>query len=602
MATVYRGRHTTLDRTVAVKVMHPHLSNSEKNRSRFAREARAIESLVHPNILRIFDYSGPTSDQCFIVTEFIEGPTLSALLEEVGAMMPEPTCLVAIELCRALTMAHDHGVVHRDVKPENVMFQTGGAVKLMDFGIARLRDDVQVTMTGALVGSPAYMSPEQAVSGQLDARSDLFSLGTVLYRMVTGTLPFRGSNPSVVLKNIIDCAYTDPDERAPSLSAELAAVIRKLLSQSVDDRYAAAEDVGEDLERALRSVGIDPEAPGEWSVQRYLEDAEGYEDRLRALLVKTLTERGRAEVETGRPAEAMRTLNRVLALDEDNREVVAILEGMRPPLAESGRRSTVALWLAPFALLGLALTALSFVDRQASTPPPPPELHRIAPVPMLAVPVAELPAPGDLVAEEEPTPRVLEEPEVAVAPAPSPSPAPTATPVVVEELEESTPEAVALAEPVYEGLGPARLRIGTFNTSAVIFIDDVKRGNTPMKYIELAAGKHEVRIVSPFTREVRFVENVPPWSGGDPHTVERRLEYKPSWVRFSGFPADTQLTLDGVARGPVGEKVALDESGRDYTFVFELNGEVLRSESVHTGIDSGDLLPGDELVIKHRQL
>ena len=599
MATVYRGRHTTLDRTVAVKVMHPHLSNSEKNRSRFAREARAIESLVHPNILRIFDYSGPSSDQCFIVTEFIDGPTLSALLEEVGAMMSEPAALVAIELCQALTMAHEHGIVHRDVKPENVMFQTGGAVKLMDFGIARLRDDVQVTMTGALVGSPAYMSPEQALSGSLDARSDLFSLGTVLYRMVTGTLPFRGDNPSVVLKNIIDCTYTDPDERAPSLSAELAAIIRRLLSQSVEERYGSADAVQADLEQSLRGVNVDPKAPGEWSVLNYLQDAEGYEERLRAFLIRTLTDRGRAEVETGRPAEAMRTLNRVLALDEDNREVVDILEGMRPPLAATGRRATALLWLAPFALLGLAVATLSVTDQTADVAPPAPELHRVAPVPMLAVPVAEPPAPGDLVVEEPPTPRALTKPVAEVAPARPPSPAPGSTPVSVEEPDDPTPEPVAVAEPVYTGT--ARLKIATFTESATFFIDGVERGHTPMKYIELPAGKHEVRIVSPFTREVRFVENVPPWGSGDPHTIERRLEYKPSYVRFSGFPPGARLTLDGVDRGPVGDRVALDVSGRDYTFTFELDGEILRSESVHTGIEAGDLLPGDELVIKHHQ-
>jgi tRNA A-37 threonylcarbamoyl transferase component Bud32 len=596
MATVYRGRHTTIDRTVAVKVMHPHLSSSEKNRSRFAREARAIETLVHPNILRIFDYSGPTSEQCFIVTEFIEGPTLSELLEEVGAMMPEPACLVAVELCRALAMAHEHGIVHRDLKPENVMFHADGSVKLMDFGIARLRDDVQVTMTGALVGSPAYMSPEQATSGEPDARSDLFSLGTVLYRMVTGTLPFRGSNPSVVLKNIIDCAYADPEERAPSLSAELAAVIRKLLSRDIEARYASANDVRADLEAALRSVHIDPDAPGEWSVLEYLGDAEGYEERLRTFLIRTLTDRGRVEVETGRPANALRTFNRVLALDEDNREVVAILEGMRPALSGAGAKASWALWLAPFLLLAAAVAALSFAQHEAPPPPPPPELHRIAPVPMLAVPVAEEAAAGDFpVLEATPAPEST--PTVAARPTP-PRARPTPTPRVEDPPPAATPEPLAVSEPVYTGA--ARLKVVTYDRAVQVFVDGEDRGWTPMKHVDVPAGRREIRLVSPFTRELTFVENVPPWAGGDPYEVARRPEYKPSVVRFSGFPPGTRLKVDGRERGEVGEPVQLDEVGRDYTFTFELDGKVIRLESVHTGIQDGDLLPGNQLVIKHR--
>jgi eukaryotic-like serine/threonine-protein kinase len=599
MATVYRGRHMTLDRTVAVKVMHPHLSSSEKNRSRFAREARAIETLRHPNILRIFDYSGPASEQCFIVTEFIDGPTLSELLEDAGAMMPEPACLIAIELCRALTMAHDHGVVHRDLKPENVMIHTDGSVKLMDFGIARLRDDVQVTMTGALVGSPAYMSPEQALSAKLDSRSDLFSLGTVLYRVVTGTLPFRGTNPSVVLKNIIDCTYADPEERAPSLSSELGTVIRRLLSQDPEDRYPSAEEVRADLEAAVKAVGIDPDAPGDWSVLSYLNDFEAYEERLREYLIRTLTDRGRAEVEAGNTSGALRTFNRVLALDDDNREVVEILGNMRPPLADEGGRSSALLWLAPFGLLALAVVALVVPRESTVNAPAAPVLHRIAPVPMLAVPVAERPGPDEIVQPEPAATPSLDRPVAAVAPDPTPVAAPSPMPEVVEAPSEPTPEPVAVVDPVYTGT--ARLTIATFGDTVQVFIDGKDRGWTPMKYVELPAGKREIRLVSPFTKELTFVANVPNWTGGDPHIVKQRLEYKPSFVTFEGFPAATKLQVDGKERGVVaGSRVTLDEMGRDYTFTFELGGEVVRSESVHTGKENGDLLPGSSRVIRHR--
>ena len=188
MATVYRGRHLTLGRDVAIKVLHPHLSSSPRNRRRFAREARAIEHLNHPHILQIFDYSGVDTDDCYIVTEFVEGATLKQLLEERGRLDSETVILLGIRLTEALAYAHREGIVHRDLKLENVMLRRDGTLKLMDFGIARFMEDAQVTIAGALVGSPAYMSPEQARGDieNIDARSDVWSMGAVLYEILAG--------------------------------------------------------------------------------------------------------------------------------------------------------------------------------------------------------------------------------------------------------------------------------------------------------------------------------------------------------------------------------------------------------------------------------
>ena len=162
MATVYHGRHISLNRDVAIKLMHPGLASTERNKQRFSREAKAIERLDHPNILKILDYSGLETEHCYIVTELIEGITLRELLNQKQKIPSEIIALLAIELTEALSFAHERGIIHRDLKLENVMLRNDGIVKLMDFGIARFTDEDQLTMTGTLVGSPAYMSPEQA--------------------------------------------------------------------------------------------------------------------------------------------------------------------------------------------------------------------------------------------------------------------------------------------------------------------------------------------------------------------------------------------------------------------------------------------------------
>ncbi|MBT3217582.1 MAG: serine/threonine protein kinase, partial [Proteobacteria bacterium] len=273
MATVYLGRHSTLDRSVAIKVLHPHLSSSKRNRKRFAREARAIETLRHDNILEIFDYSGTDAMDCYIITEFVNGETLAELQERVGSLPSEATAIIGLRITQALEYAHSQKVLHRDIKPDNVMVRYDGAIKLMDFGIARFLDGTQVTLTGALVGSPAFMSPEQAAEMDLDHRSDLFALGTLLYQLVTGQLPFQGSNPSLILKNIIEGNRPAVLELAPNMSATLADIIERLMAPDRDERYSQASDVLEALGCCLVEVSIDPDDPL-WNVGAFIDDTD----------------------------------------------------------------------------------------------------------------------------------------------------------------------------------------------------------------------------------------------------------------------------------------------------------------------------------------
>ncbi|MCK6502629.1 serine/threonine protein kinase [Myxococcota bacterium] len=423
MASVYRGEHVTLGREVAVKVLHPHLSNQPRNRQRFAREARAIEHLRHDNILRIEDYSGEDAQRCFIVTEFVDGQTLQQLLADHGALPSEVVALIGIRLADALHYAHTLGIIHRDLKPENVMIKKDGTVKLMDFGIARFLDEMHLTVTGALVGSPAYMSPEQAMERVLDRRSDLFSLGTLLFHLVTGQLPFSGNNPSIVLRNIIEGNRPGVADLAHDVAGPLADLVHALLQVDPADRPSTAQDVRDRLQEVLTAVDLDPTDP-QWTLQSWLVDPKGYAERLDAWLREVLLRKGKARLDARDHLGALQLFNRLLTIDErlgvQNQEVLALVQGMHGP-REAPRRSR-GMWVAGLSLL-LAAGTVSWL----LWPAPPP-----APAPARTV-QPEASAPRPVVAEPAPPPPT--EPPAAVDPAaapaapqapPDPSPAPSA--------------------------------------------------------------------------------------------------------------------------------------------------------------------------------
>src|SRR3954447_23512990 len=227
MAKVYKAEDTTLKREVAVKVLHPHLASEQESRARLQREAHAVAKLRHENILEIFDYSGPDSPESYIVTEFIHGKTLKLFLAEHPLPFPEVAEMIASEVARALEHAHQFGVIHRDVKPENVMIRDDGLLKLMDFGIAQIIDKERMTVTGQLLGSPAYMAPEHVEGRPLDFRTDVFAVGILLYQMATGVLPFSGKNPHEVLKRIAECRFQPPEAVNSLVGARLGRLIKK---------------------------------------------------------------------------------------------------------------------------------------------------------------------------------------------------------------------------------------------------------------------------------------------------------------------------------------------------------------------------------------
>ena len=386
MAVVYRGRHVTLGRDVAVKVLHPHLSSSSRNRKRFAREARAIEQLQHANILRIHDYSGADSEQSWIVTEFIDGATLSEFIKERRRLPSEAVAIIGMRLSAALRYAHEQGIIHRDIKPENIMIRRDGVLKLTDFGIARFLEEGQMTMTGALVGSPAYMSPEQAMEHRLDQRSDLFSLGTVLFHAVSGELPFTGSNPSVILRNIIEGNRPDVGEVAPDASPALSDVIERLLQTDAGNRYQSAEEVATALVQVIEGVGISADEPA-WSLRRLITEPEAYRQDLEEHLCGTLLERGRTYLDSNEHLKALRSFNRLLALDPDNEEVLALVQSLHAgPRSSPGRKVSFASIALLVALAGLGVYWLAVPDEPVGAPrDPQPEIRAQDPDPLDSV-------------------------------------------------------------------------------------------------------------------------------------------------------------------------------------------------------------------------
>src|SRR3984885_4363004 len=259
MAIVYRGLDRSLKRTVAVKILHKHLSDYQEARDRFEREAQAVAKLRHENILEIFDYSAKVDEESYIVTEFIDGQTLKQFITERPIAFPEVGAMIMLQVCRALAHAHAGGVLHRDIKPENIMIRSDGVVKLMDFGISHMVDLERLTVAGQLLGSPAYMAPEHVEGRPLDFRTDGFAAGLVLFQLTVGRLPFEGKNPHEVLKRIAECRFVDPRQANPRIGNRLGRIILRAMAAQPVDRYPAIGEMVIALEGYLEETGLAPD-------------------------------------------------------------------------------------------------------------------------------------------------------------------------------------------------------------------------------------------------------------------------------------------------------------------------------------------------------
>lgn len=257
MADVYLARDTHLGREVAIKILYKRYARDEEFVARFRREAQAAAGLNHPHIVSIYD-RGEAEGSYYIAMEYLDGESLKDVIAREGKIPPQRAIGIAEQILQALQFAHEHNVIHRDIKPHNIIINGRGQVKVTDFGIARAGTSAKMTETGSILGTAQYLSPEQAKGKAVEQSSDLYSLGVVLYEMLTGRVPFEGENPvAIALKHLSD-EPEPPQAINPEIPDNLNAVVMKALAKDPRDRYGDAEQFLADLERCRQNLPVAP--------------------------------------------------------------------------------------------------------------------------------------------------------------------------------------------------------------------------------------------------------------------------------------------------------------------------------------------------------
>jgi serine/threonine-protein kinase len=321
MGTVYRAQDVALGRVVALKVLAADLGAADELTQRFHREAEAIGRLNHPNIVQVYDL-GRAEGRLYMAMELLEGDDLRALIERRADVGLADRVRIFREICSGLGYAHSKGVIHRDIKPANILVTANGRVKILDFGLARVASQQTITRRGVILGTPDYMSPEQAMGKPVDYRSDIFSAGAVLYEFLTLQKPFKGKTLHSVLYQIVSEEAPPVLTLNPDVPARLAAVVHRMLDKDPDHRYASMEAVGEDIDRihsALRRSHSRSAIPPPTT-----EQAQALSEETRAR-VRDLVSRGRVQFDAGEYAKALFEVKAALALDPMCAEAAELL-------------------------------------------------------------------------------------------------------------------------------------------------------------------------------------------------------------------------------------------------------------------------------------
>ncbi len=367
MSVVYRANDPKLQRTVAVKVMHDYLAQNKDAKTRFHREALAVAQLQHPNIIKILDYAGEETEKLYIVMELVDGSSLSALTKEKEAFSPpEFALMLARPIADALHHAHSSGIIHRDLKPENILIGLNGTVKLTDFGIARMVDKQTMTMTGTLLGSPAFMAPEYISGDPTDHRADIFSFGAMLYQLTTGILPFQGESPAALLLAITKGKYDPPAKHNPKIHRNISRIIDRCMAPDPNNRYATADELRADIDAVLAQAGI-PEG-GQLHLKEALENRHSFSEQLQKELTDTYLELGKKSLDRGHTGTALEHFDRVLSQEPDHAEVHALMANLHKRSA--GKKLAVAVAAVAIFIGTMSLAIQAVPPDIFETPPP----------------------------------------------------------------------------------------------------------------------------------------------------------------------------------------------------------------------------------------
>lgn len=522
MSVVYKGLDTTLDREVAVKVLHPHLSGRLESRKRLEREAKAVARLHHPNILEVFDYSAESGDEAFLVTELVRGKTLREFVNDEALQPPEIAAMVMHELSSALAHAHEAGILHRDLKPENVMVREDGVLKLMDFGIAKILDrDEKMTMTGALVGSPAHMAPEIIEGEEAGAEADVFSLGTMLYLFATGKLPFSAPNTTATLKKILDCVYDDPRQLVPTVSDDLAEIIIGCLQRQPSARFPNAGKLRDALAESLNSIGLT--RPNE-ELQKFFLDPRGYRKELTGRITGSLLARAEKLIADKKSARAMSALNQVLAHDPSNTRATELLNQMRSrKLREARVKKLQKLALASGILFIVAMSVAQGV-RVALRPRPFTPTYAFGPTDVTLTNVT-WPQPPRVIFNEQP-----DRPTIETPPPPSVKPTFVITPNVRVPKTNDQIEVAAIVRPF-----------------GYLQVDDSPRSAEALArhVLKLTPGKHRFTVTCDLCESTGRSVTVDVRSSDE---IPLIAPLKPSLVSFQGWPDDARVRVGNVEK------------------------------------------------------
>ena len=562
MSVVYKGLDTTLDREVAVKVLHPHLAGRVESRKRLEREAKAVARLHHPNILEVFDYSGEAAADAYLVTEYIRGVTLRQFITDEALQPPEVAAMVVHELASALAHAHEAGILHRDLKPENVMVREDGVLKLMDFGIAKILDrDEKMTMTGALVGSPAHMAPEIIEGEEAGAEADVFSLGTMLYLFATGKLPFVAPNTTATLKRILDCVYDDPRQVVPTVSDELAEIIGNCLQRQPGNRFSTAGKLRDALAEYLATVGLT--RPHEELAKFFLEPR-GYRKELTPRITTALLAQAEKSIAEKKSAKAMSALNQVLAHEPSNARANELLGQMR---ARKQREARVKRIQRLAFMGGIAfIVAMSAVQGVRVALRPTPFVHRFALSPTdVALASVAWPRPPEPVKPppEDPPVLVTNDPPVLVKP----------VPVATVKLVPLKPELLDVA-----------LIVRPFG---YLQVDDGPRSVDALARhaLKLPHGSHRFTVSCDLCETQGRSQTVDVKKGEEILMV---APLKPSLVSFQGWPDEAKVRVNGI------EKTVKESQGAPFRLATPASGnQEMRHKVEYTVSVGGEVVAKD---------